>query len=462
MAIMGSRVARTEQRKPPSGQLPPRIPLDIDSPIGVILSASAGDHLAIQQFLLNIFKPPFPAADFNSLLDNPIYEPSNRLLIRHGSMIIAHSRVIDRDIQFGKQQIPISCLTELATTPEFRRHGVATALLRAVDEQMRLNGSVAGMLRTTIPHFFASHGWALCTSPVQSVTGVHEILSHLISLQREEDSLRAVNPLNAPLQRLNIRLWRHVEQDALMRIYQLNTKGRYGAHVRSEATWRWLFNRRIFDHIYVALENTEKIALGASLHSIIGYAVVNSGRVIECLVDEGREDARNQLLQRVCSDVIEHADEHVTVDAWVDDALHDIVLKSGGEQISPMSAGQEVTMMKLFDPIDFIRRIRHEFRARVRLSGLAIPCELGLNIDEERFRIVCNSRSTRLLKGKVGRSYLTCSSQVLSQLLIGQRSVTHAIEAGELVSSTRIAEETAQVMFPQLPLWFPPLDDLPA
>ena len=37
-------------------------------------------------------------------LDNPTYEPSNRLLVRHGSIIIAHSRVIDREIQFGDQR----------------------------------------------------------------------------------------------------------------------------------------------------------------------------------------------------------------------------------------------------------------------------------------------------------------------------------------------------------------------
>jgi hypothetical protein len=110
-----------------------------------------------------------------------------------------------------------------------------------------------------------------------------------------------------------------VEQDALMRIYQLNTKTGFGAHVRTEATWQWLFNRRAFDQIYVALEGTEKIALGESLHSIIGYAVVKAGRVIELMVDEGREDARNQLLQRICSDVIEHQDKHVTIDARVDD-----------------------------------------------------------------------------------------------------------------------------------------------
>ena len=462
MASMGSRVAGTEQRKPPTRQPYTQQPCEIESPIGTIMPACAGDHPAIHRFLSNVFRTPIPAADFNIQLDNPSYEPSNRLLVRHGSIIIGHSRIIDRDIQFGDQQIPVSYLTEMGTTPEFRHHGVGTALLRAVDQQMQLNGSCIGILRTTIPHFQARVGWSLCTTPVKSVAGAHEILSHLISQQRQEEAERAINPLNAPIKKLNIRLWRHVEQDALMRIYQLNTRSCFGAHVRSEADWQWLFNRRAYDQIYVALEGTEKIALGESLHSIIGYAVVKSGRVIELMVDEGRDTARKQLLLRICSDVIEHQNKHVTIDAKIDDVLHQIVIESGGEWLSPSTPGQEVTMVKIFDPLEFTRRLQTNFRKRARKAGMDLPCELGLNLESERFQIACNRRSTRLLNGKLGRSYLSCSSQVYSQLLLGQCDITQAIKQEQIVPSTQIAVETARALFPRIPLWFPSLDDLPA
>jgi len=462
MVSMGSRVAGTEQRKPLARQLPQKTPLEIESPVGKIMPACAGDHPAIHHFLSNVFKTHIPAADFNIQLDNPTYEPSNRLLVRHGATIIAHSRIIDREIQFGNQQIPVSFLTEMGTIPEFRGSGVGTALLRAVEQQMELNGSVVGVLRTTIPHFYARLGWSLCTIPVKSVAGAHDILSHLIGQQRQQEAERAVNPLNAPLKQLNIRLWRHVEQDALMRIYQLNTQSCFGAHVRTEAAWRWLFNRRAFDQIYVALESNDKIALGASLHSIIGYGVVKTGRVIELMVDKGRDDVRNQLLQRICSDVIEHQDKHVTIDARANDVLHRIVIESGGNQVSQATPGLEVTMVKIFKPLDFIRLIRSTFRKRVRDAGLGFPCELGINLKTERFQIACNQRSTRLLDGRLGRSYLNCSTQVFSELLLGQCDISRAITQERIVPSTRIALETAQVLFPRIPLWFPSLDDLTA
>ena len=119
-------------------------------------------------------------------------------------------------------------------------------------------------------------------------------------------------------------------------------------------------------------------------------------------------------------------------------------------------------MVKIFDPFEFTRLVRANLRKRVRDADLGFPCELGINLETKRFQIACNQRSTRLLDGKLGRSYLNCSSQVFSQLLLGQCNVSQAIELGHIVPSTRIASETAEALFPQIPLWFPSLDDLPA
>ena len=50
----------------------------------------------------------------------------------------------------------------------------------------------------------------------------------------------------------------------------------------------------------------------------------------------------------------------------------------------------------------------------------------------------------------------------LVQILLGHLSVTDALEQGRLEASTRTAMEVASTIFPQLPVWRPPLDDLPA
>jgi hypothetical protein len=45
-------------------------------------------------------------------------------------------------------------------------------------------------------------------------------------------------------------------------------------------------------------------------------------------------------------------------------------------------------------------------------------------------------------------------------LVLGHFDIDEAIAAGRLRSSTQLATETARVLFPQLPLWRPPLDEV--
>jgi hypothetical protein len=61
---------------------------------------------------------------------------------------------------------------------------------------------------------------------------------------------------------------------------------------------------------------------------------------------------------------------------------------------------------------------------------------------------------------RLNRSYLSCNGAEFTRLLLGHVDIDDAVAAGRLVASTRVAHETAQVLFPQVPFWRPPLDDL--
>ena len=72
---------------------------------------------------------------------------------------------------------------------------------------MAAGDTLVGLLRTRIPHFFHRWGWAVCGRHSQSRAKARQILARYWA--------------DAELRRLplNIRLWRHVELPALMRIY---------------------------------------------------------------------------------------------------------------------------------------------------------------------------------------------------------------------------------------------------
>ena len=50
----------------------------------------------------------------------------------------------------------------------------------------------------------------------------------------------------------------------------------------------------------------------------------------------------------------------------------------------------------------------------------------------------------------------------LVQLLLGHLDVDLAIDTGQLTVSSRATRELARLLFPRVPFWWPPWDDLPA
>lgn len=322
---------------------------------------------------------------------------------------------------------------------------------------MAEDGAAMGVIRTSIPEFFRRRGWSVCLRHSFSVAGARDILSRLGETEPVES-----DPLQPERPPLNIRIWRHVEQAALMRIYADNTHNVFGPVVRSDAYWRWLINRRAYDRIYVAIDGPDKIELNDTLTPIVGYAVVKNERIVELMTTGDCPRVAEQLLARACRDAIEQDMHHVRLDAAPNDPLHRVFKAAGGKQNYHESEAGEVWMVKAFDPIALLGSISSEIHRRAKVGGMTIPGELGVLLDGKKFTISIRQRVARLEAGKVGRSYLECGRAEFTQLMLGHLNVEAAIEAGRLHASTRVAIETAALLFPQLPLWQPPFDSLPS
>ena len=70
--------------------------------------------------------------------------------------------------------------------------------------------------------------------------------------------------------------------------------------------------------------------------------------------------------------------------------------------------------------------------------------------------------TSRLTPKRVGRTRMRCDWPQFWQLLLGHMDVQQAASCGTLFVSNRLGLDLAGTIFPQLPLWYPPLDDLPA
>jgi len=421
-----------------------------------VVAARSGDHHTIHGLLVSLLHHP-SAIEFQAQQEDPFYEPTDRLLVKRGDQIVAHVRLVHREMRFGQLVVPISILSDFVVLPEYTGEGCEAELLSAAERVMASGKTELALVRTQVPALFLRQGWTKGPRHSYSVAGTREILSTL-----HQQRASTANPLARDAIPLNIRMWRHVEQAALMRLYGQHTQSSYGPLVRTEAYWRWLISRRAYDQIYVAIEGPDRLGLDDSLSPIVGYAVMSNDRILELVPAPGHAEAGLQLLARACGDAIEQDLNYLRLDAAPDDPLHKLLVLSGGRTCHHELDGGQVLMSKLLHPTSFLRARLSAIHQSAKEHGAELPADLGLLVGPERWCLSVRQRGIRLQEGKLGRSYLECPPADLTQLLLGQLDVRAAVEAGRLTASTRVAAETANACFPQLPLWRPPLDEQPA
>lgn len=442
---------------PPRVKLPPLVDMiradAVDDPALVdhpkLVCGTAGDHASLFPFLGEVFQGPSHDA-FVSSLDDPFYEPKDRILVKHRGRILSHVHVTQRALRCGLQTHPVSVVNHLGTLAECRGQGFGHRLLEMAEQWMREDGSVLGMLRTSVPHFFRPSNWALCGRHCFSGARTRQVLAQI-----HERSLP--DPLNPP-RALTIRPWRQIELASVMQIYRGGVQNAWGAQDRTEPFWRWLVSRKAFDQLYVAIDGPDHFELDAVTSPIVGYAITRQEHVLELMVDPAHPHAALQLLARACGEAIERDDHNVVYHGAPDDPLHELFTAAGGNLWHHETHGGEVTMVKLLDPAGFLRSLCPQLHQRADHSRLSRPCELGLLIEGRRFGLTIGRRSVKLTDDKIGRSYLSCNLAEFTRLLLGHTDVAEAVAQGRIESSTRVAVETAGVLFPRVPWWQPPFD----
>ena len=425
-----------------------------------VVAGGAGDHHAIHQFLTVVFHHP-SWDGFLASLDDPFYEPCDRLLVKRGEAIVAHTHLTKRVMRFAGQLLPVAGLSRLGTLPEYRGCGHAGRLLRAAQRRMAAEGAVLGLLRTREPRFFRREGWAVCGRHSQSRAPAREVLAQISDRTvAAQASGAATNGSGTSVAGgLCIRPWRQVELPALLRLYAQGIAARDGGLERSEAYWRWLLSGKTIGQIFVASIGPERQELDDCCASIVGYCITTDDEVLEIAADAAHPAAATQLLARACGEAIERDLNDITLHAPPDHPLHALFVSARGTQHHHEALQGEVFMVKLLDPLGFLRAQCGELHSRADAAGLPRPCELGLAIDGEKLRLVVSRRSVKLLRGGLGRSHLRCNIAEFTRLVMGHLDVEEAHRSGRLEASTRLAVQTAQALFPRRPCWRSPLDE---
>ena len=417
----------------------------------VVVPAGPGDHPSIYHFLTAVFQGP-SRGEFRASLEDPYYQPHDRQLVKRGSQILGHAHVTRRVMQFGRLRLPVAGLDWLGTLPASRGQGHGGRLLTAAEQHMASTGALVGLTWTRIPHFFRRTGWALCGRRFYCRAGARDVISGLMG--------RGL--LRRGRRRLNIRPWRRVEQCALVRIYRQNAGNAYGPFERTEPYWKWLVHRRGYDQICVALDGPDLLELEENHAPIVGYVVTRGEQIVELLTAPGHRTAVAQLLARACRDAIEHGRHTVRLDAPPNSRVDKLFRAAASKPVKRETDRGLVLMARLLSPMKLLRGMGEEFHRRAEEAGLARPVELGLLVEGRKYRLVLGRGGAEAVAGNIGRSYLRLNVADFTRLMLGHLDWEDALADGRVRPSTNLALRAGRALFPKLPLWLSPFDDLPA
>jgi len=422
----------------------------------VIIEGRAADHPAIQCFLGEAFHGGQRDA-FVASLEDPFYEPRDRVLVKHGTRILGHAALAHRVQCWGDRRIPVSELRRLATDPALRCAGIAGRLVGAAERRMREDGSELAVLSTRIPHYFRRLGYAVCGRTSAWHVSAQQMLAAMpTAVWRSDEHAR-----------LTTRPWRQIELPALMRIYRSATQGVHGPVERTEAYWRWLISRQQYDRIYVAIAGRDRCELqkdeaDAAQSPIVGYAVIREDTVLELLALPDHPEAAVQLLARAAAETIELDRQVVTLHVPPRDPLGAALQRAGGLHHYQEHWQGSVTMTKLLAPGRFLHSLRGELHERARAAGLSAPWELAICVEEDRYTLCGSRRSVKVHEGarSGGRRGITLNRADFTRLVLGHLDLSASQTAERIQSTSAKAFEIAKALFPPLPLWTPPWDGL--
>ena len=111
-----------------------------------ITTARPADHSAIHHLLVSVFHGPSPT-EFQAQLDHPTYETTDRLLVKCDGRVVSHLRLQHRTMWFGQLTVPVTHVSDVATLPEYRGQGLASALIKAADKMIREGHSTSQIVK---------------------------------------------------------------------------------------------------------------------------------------------------------------------------------------------------------------------------------------------------------------------------------------------------------------------------
>ncbi len=424
-----------------------------------IVVGTAEEHSLISQLLVQAYQAPL-ADDFQSRLDEPYYQPSDRLLLWRADRLIGHVQVSKQTGWFHGLRCPLARLQDFVTLPEYQAADFDKPLLEVAESVAVNEGAILGFLRTHRPEWFEQQGWSCCRGQGYTRANTREILSHLDAQQPRR---KQYTPS------IEIRTWRHFQLDSILEIYQQLSTGMWGTLQRSLETWQWLVGRKVHDQVLIAVEKSagelgEDASVGdlsevVDPHrqmNVVGYAIVRDSCIVEMLTLPGHSAVRSLLIAQACRDAIDLDHHFVSLHTPAADPMHELLVTAGGSWIADNGASGGQGMLKLLAPDRWIERLYPLLHERAREADIPRPLEIDFSVGQQYQRLTLTRRSSRLEPIGPSPVAVQCDWLTLQDLLLSNLAFPEAITQGRLRTPHLSLLRTLAALFPPKLFWQSP------
>lgn len=129
-------------------------------PEGTEVVSAQGHDFSLALDVLEAAFPELSRTFFHSLITrDPEYNPKYSLAVQQDRRYFSFVQIYRRKLSQGKESIDFGGIGSVATRPECRKRGYASALLKCACDRMRQDGMSGALLFATIHPFYERLGW---------------------------------------------------------------------------------------------------------------------------------------------------------------------------------------------------------------------------------------------------------------------------------------------------------------
>ncbi len=413
-----------------------------------IVVGNAGDHPRALALLLQHYQAPL-AEDFQSRLDDPSYEPTDRMLVVRRGELIGQMQLSRQSAWFDRERIPTATVRDGVILPEMNPAGLMEPLLETAESTALTEGAILAIARPEQPEHFAGRGWSTCRSQGHTQADTRALLAHITAQLATRQSRHA---------HIEIRTWRHFELEAIQPVYEQVATAMWGTLHRSDDAWRWLVGRKAHDQILIAVDHKEGEAKEAEKLHVVGYAVVRDSCIVEMITLPGYSAVRPLLMARACRDAIDRDHHFISLHTPPTDSMHEFLATAGGSWLTSAPHGGE-WMHKLLSPEKWVERLYPQLYRRAREAGIPRPLEIDFAVGDSRYRFLFTRRSVRLEQALPAAPVdATCDLLTFQNLLTSNLAWPVALERGLLQVADPQKAAVLAALFPPRLFWQSPFE----